>query len=474
MSKQNNNLSHITKSLDEILKTRPILSKILESHEITDYLKPAFEWNPNERDFPYKNLLCDIICSEVHRLYGKDISDGVRKQFRQAWSVETGAHLHIPKKFDRVTKQNGPQITPLLFQGQVLWASVGYSYGFTYNMSLNSGRIPPNNINSGAYIEFNSIPSLRTVASKYKETPQSYIPSIKGIELQEKKRLVESYFLQKSITEDEYIRAQAILYIFENETGGFSDQVAVSHAHMLNTATQSTITQVTLDSELIGLQLFSHLLDTHDSVIYKIFSDSELRKKFMKTFQDISTGWNSDESPFNELYEHNTSKVLCMRNYSGDLEIGNLKQLILRKKLLPRGVMKFFMFIVECGICPIGGWNQSAYCTDIRDRSVEFLKEIGLTERAQHVEMIPTNIAGIAPAWGFKTSNDGIVHLLDAISVYDKPLTKKEFENIAHISSRDALLIALPSLYSFLLDPKLAPSLDQIYLFVKDENSVKY
>ncbi|KKQ43055.1 MAG: hypothetical protein US60_C0008G0022 [Microgenomates group bacterium GW2011_GWC1_37_8] len=446
----------ITQTLEAIYDKRPILRELANGRTTIEHFATAAQWNPKPGDFPNRGMLEEVILDETQRLYGTEVLRAISEHFSKSWTVETGAHAHIPRSFDRASKREGPQLNPLIFQGQVFWALTNRSIGSNINISLSSGRVPPDNLNSGSYIDLPSgRTAIKTVSTKkYSETPQVLIPSTGEEFIGQKVEQLNTLLGQGQISEEDYGLAKDILNNFRNHPDGFSDQVVTSHALVMNRVLRmSGIRQVTLDSERVASQFIGKVLaESNSSIVSRILSDPNLSKKFIKEFAGIDTGWQEGESPFYGISSKNGAGRL-EANYSGSTKPDDLTEALASVRVLPKGVFKFFVFMTEAGVCPVGGMNQSGYCTEIRNRASKFLKEIGEAKRAEILSQMPTNTAVISPCWGINSQSQE-PSLVDPMSAAVEPLTPEEISRIGSISSTDSLVIASPSLYTFLVGNK--------------------
>lgn len=447
---------------ESVIKARPMLAKLLIDEPIIEYLRPALEWKMQDNIFPQANLLKQIIVAYIARLYDEATATIADDQLKHGWVIETGAHLHIPRRYNSALKKDEAQINPLLFQGQVMWALANQTLGNSISLSLNSGRVPLDNTNSGAYLDLPALKNPITLASKKKhpDSPQSLIPARSIEEINKKIEQIEMYRKQKVLPQEEYEIALQILNNFLKHQSSFSDQVATSHALLMNKILP--ITQITLDSEQIGLEFIISLLENNESLLHSIFSDSKLRTKFITDLGNIRTGWSNDYSPFYHIA--NKEEGYRLENYTGPLDPEMLVKGLREKTIHPTGVLKFFALMAEAGICPSGGWTQAGYCTDIRNKGAKFLKDIGFIEQGEALQKMPTYIAAVGPCWGLHKVNDR-VELIDAITAILNP-SIINMSAIKDMSSRQAFLIAAPTLYEFILEEYPSISYDDLYNYL--------
>jgi len=457
--------------VEDIFKVRPVLKELFTEIPVINHLMPGLSWNPDPNNFPKRKCLEEIIIMETERLYGFKLAQDVSGQLTESWCVETGAHLHIPRRFDRVTIQDSHDFTPIVSQGQIFVPILRKDFDHRLNISLNTGRVPPDNDNSGAFLDLPSLEKpLRLVPSRFDETPQTLIPAISASDLQKKRQQLETFLGQKRITIDEFKLGCELLKNFENHPDSFSDQAATTHALVMDkTLTSLGVKQITLDSEKIGVFFLRHLLKDKSSIIHEIFSNQNMLLSFINLFADISTGWSSallktglKNSVFKDSVlftrvdrsskEPKTTNLGLIKE-NGQLFIGDKREfkLLLEPKaieealsagvIMPTGVLKFFSFLTEAGLCMIGGMNQAGYSTLIKEKACELLTQIGLVERAKALLVVPTQLIVISPSWGI-VGNEEEARPLDLMSVAINPLTREELLQISKINGRTALTLS--------------------------------
>ncbi len=438
----------VEKMLQAIIDQRPRLKELKTDKKIFEYLRPGLEWRQRKDIFPYASLLSKIITGRIKKLYGEEIAKQAEKQLEEGWVIETGAHLHIPRRYNRVSETTGAQINSLLFQGQVLWALANKSLQRNLVISLNSGRVPLDNTNSGVYLDLPALKVPMPLSSKkrYPESPQSLIPATDKQEIEKKMRLLSAYRDSKTLPEEQHELGQQILKIFWEVQSSFSDQVSKTHAFMLDKILP--IKQVTLDSELIGVDFIIALLEDKKSLTHTIFDNSDLRNKFLEKFANIRTGWTKEGSPFHAVTKKD--KDFYLGSYTGDLSPKSLIKGLKERAIWPTGVLKFFVFMTEAGIFSAGGWTQANYCSDIRLQAEKLLNEQGLSERAEILSKMPTHIAAVTACWGVDEYK-GNLQLLDAITSILNP-DCIDISKIADLKGEQGFLVAAPTLYEFILD----------------------
>jgi len=437
----------INTMLQNIIQKRPKLRKLIADKSILDYLRPALTWKQQENIFPHAKTLEMIITAHIEKLYGEDAAALASKQLKDSWVVETGAHLHIPRRYNNLAQTEGAQINSLLFQGQVLWALANQRLGNHLAIGMNSGRVPLDNTNSGAYLDLPSLKTPMTLASKKKhpDSPQTFISARTKEDIEQKLELLAMYKKQRMIQEQEYELGLEILTNFLVVQSSFSDQVATTHALMLNKLLPNR--QITLDSEPVGAEFIIKLLKDPTSLTYSIFTDPYRKALFYQYLKSIQTGWAEHGSPFYQIIQKGEGYRLV--DYSGDLSPETIIKGLEERTLWPTGVMKFFAEMVEGGLLSVGGWTQTGYCTDIKMQSVKLLHKFGYKERAEALHKMPTHIAAVGPCWGIDKIN-GKFQLLDAITtLLDTSIVNLSY--ITNLTATQTLLIAAPTLYEFLL-----------------------
>lgn len=437
----------IDKLIQSLVDHRPKLQHLNTDIPIFDYLKPALTWEQQKHIFPHTETLHQLLVTHIEQLYGKERAAEANIELRKSWVVETGAHLHIPRRFNKATPTQEPQINSVIFQGQILWGVANASLGRKLAVSLNSGRVPLDNTNSGAYLDLPSLKSPLTLASKrqHPDSPQSLISARTNDDIKEKIALLDMYKKQKLLPENEYDLGRQVLENFLHVQSSFSDQVATSHALMLNKILP--IHQITLDAGSIGRDFILALLKDTTSLTYSIFNDPSKRKDFLEYLHGIRTGWTEDGSPFYAISQR--EKGVRLLPYTGDLNPATIIKGLEEGTLWHTGVMKFFVFMVEGGMLPIGGWTQAGYCSEIKMQSEKLLQKWGFEERANALKNMPTHLIVVGPCWAITTAN-GKTQLLDPLTPILDP-SSVDLSKIHDLTAKQTLLLAAPTLYEFIL-----------------------
>lgn len=452
----------INTTIAAITEKKPVLAAMNTDQPLVDYLQPALEWNPTSV-FPHRQDLTDSMVKQATQIHGTETAEKLRGQLQRSFGVETGAHLSLPRRYDRISKKDGPQINPLVFQGQLFWVAASAHAGLDLSVSASSGRVPLDNSNSGGYIDLPSVEPITTASrKKYKDTPQTLVPAVTTDEIAQKMQKLTTLKQQKKVPDAEYQLAQEIFAQFLNNPDSFSAQVAAANTLMQNKAFEHPVQQITLDSELIGRDLMIQALSNPDSLTHQVFTDKELHDLFMQKMTGIDTAWKEGENPFYSVSE----KDGRLGAYTLELTPNALVEQLKSGQILPRGAMKFFTMMIDGGMCPIGGMNQSGYCTEIKNSAIDVAEKAKRKDLAEVLREMPTHLAVVTPCWGY-SEKDGEINLLDGITTIFDPLTSTEFNKLLSISGRDALITGSPILHKFVVGsdaqityPELRDALD--------------
>lgn len=432
--------------INEIIGHRPGLRSLLEANSMADYLQPVFNWNPS--GFSNRKLLQSILLRQIVALYNLESDDVsmLESQFENSWCVQTGEHIWIPRVRGgaklKISKDGLllPSHNPMIFQGSVLWAAMNYFHKYPFSILAGTGRIPVNNPMSGSYIEISrNMDLIRIIPEKWHSSPQVLVPTIKEdtLDLIGNAVMKNHHFLTPGVRDLFCSIPERLM----RRDLCFNEQVALIHSSIMNKA--MPIRQLTVESERLAVEFIHALLFDEGSLLYSIFSSSVLRYEFLREFSDISTGWNDVGSPFWIIQD--SGKVPVLSEFHGSLDTGNIMRLLSEGLIYPKGVLKFFAFMVEGGLLPIGGVCQQGYCTEIRDHAIKFLRNIGENAVANSLTNMPTQIATITPCWGVE--KDG--RLTDVLDCVDSPVSFEGFENMLLLDGESVLKKAAIVLYPF-------------------------
>ena len=435
----------------KVLESVPTLKQLIDAPHLCAYVAPAINWKINETIFPYAGILRTTIIHEVHRLYGNDVAKSIETNFQKCFCLETGAHQSLPRTLDKVSQDtpSDDNVNTLVFQGLIFSAAIHHSYGATHHLTMGTGRIPPDNANSAAYLQLQDNQFLRLISNKYKNCPQMFIPAITDECLNDFIKKTNHYDL-KNRNKEATINA---LNNMKNKNS-FSDQVVSANSVLMTEVLSGTkIKQINIEYEAIMVGIISQMLRDSKTTLYKIFNDPVLTKKFIRVFSKISTGWSEEQTPFDTVYEKKGVKRIG-QNYDGNLSAEHLAQKLEEGTILPKGLLVFYAFIVEAGLLPLGGMFQTSYCTAIKERAVPFLANIECEARISSIASMPTHIATLSPIWGIRKDlpyNGNLISYGDVLSG-EWQLTDNDVKKIMRISGEDALTAGSLILYNFLFD----------------------
>jgi hypothetical protein len=435
-------------AIEEVVSLRPQLKSLARADSVESYLDAALDWNPS--GFRHRGKLISLLLEEFCRAY--DLDDVGRKSLEQqlnsSWSVQTGEHISIPRIRGRATAKvmaDGlvlPFHNSMVFQGVVYWAAMNHARGYRYSLEMATGRVPLNNPLSGAYLEISPQAKLiRLAAEKWHGTPQLLIPAIGEENIFKIRRdLRQSKHL---VSADLSVFWEELIDQLGRDHGSFVDQIAFSHSLIMSKT--MPIRQLTIESERVAADFLAMLLADPDSLVGHIFSHADILSNFLERFSGINTGWERGRTPFLEVVS--SGSVPHLAEYEGCLEPEVLASRLRQRTIYPKGVMKFFAFMVDGGLLSVGGQQQIVYNGEVRDRAVGFLDYLGEMSSSLALKEMPLDVAVITPCWGVKEKDRELVSVLDCL---DFPLTAADMERMLGLSGFDSLGNALPILYPFL------------------------
>ncbi|MBI4835640.1 MAG: hypothetical protein HY817_00095 [Candidatus Abawacabacteria bacterium] len=439
-------LGRLNQMLEAVFANKPVLRGLIHQETLGQYLDNALHWNVGE-EFAGKQAFLSRLGHEVARLYGDQTAAKVTAQMLTSFVLETGAHLHLPRRQDKVSKSTPYNVNAIIFQGQILWAAANAAKGHSVSISFSSSRVPVNNANSATYLDLPALEApVRLVSDRYKESPQYAVP---GINEEARARLRGQLAKIKGRLGNDHAEVQLLesfLVICDRHPDHLSDQAALMHSTWMNQVlSESEITPVTIDSESVAAQFLADMLADKSSVVGRIFADAALRQQFLVDMAGIPTGWEEGEIPFNQI--DNSGKSARLQPYTGNLDPDLLAQKLRAREILPYGILKFFCLISDAGVCPIGGMMQSGYLTELRNRSEKFLQMLGEARRADKLATMPTDVAIVSPCWGIALAQKSLLNGVDALNA---GVSKSDLQRIIQLSGRESLAIAAPTLYAFM------------------------
>ncbi|WGL60076.1 hypothetical protein QEJ31_00470 [Pigmentibacter sp. JX0631] len=473
----------------KLLEINPHFKRIIDSKNLKYYYEPACNWKPDSKNFPYKENLKSRIIDNIKKVYDIETAYLVKKYFDSNFCAETGSHISIPRSQDKVGKNISVNrnINTLIFQGTILSAAKNINNENKIHFSMGTSRVYLNNANSAAYIQFDKDDGcVRLVSNRWKDTPQIYIPSfelsgILNLKMQATNFIRKKYANKVDELQNGIKNIEKIFAFFEEVSTKenaenknnltFSEQISKVNSFLFNEIlSQTGLKHVSIDYEKISWDFLIELLEDKKSITYKIFSDKKLRDKFLNIFSEIQTGWQSGQLPFDEVIEKNGIKKLFpliaseIENSESDLFIEKILENLRENRIIPKGVLQFFLFMIEGGLLPLGGMNQSIYCTKIRDLSIHFLQnDLGEHERAAALKKLPSEIMNISLSWGIMKGTNDLLCYSDFLEKEIK-LNKSHMHSILNIPGEDALNLSIPSLCEFLLQENFDPLFENQFI----------
>ena len=189
----------------------------------------------------------------------------------------------------------------------------------------------------------------------------------------------------------------------------------------------------------------------------RIIRTSGLVNKTISGFANIQTGWKDGDSCFTTVESGKISNRNIGEGFSPEI----LVQLMRSGKIFPKNVLLQVALIIESGVLALGGMNQVQFGTEVKEKSVAFLKDVGEEERAEKLSRMPTDRAFLTPV--FAVTNGKGKNL--SITSYDDYLSGAvDFSNITadqilEIGAKESLILSFPALYRFLKKKSLPESL---------------
>src|SRR5690606_31905810 len=133
--------------------------------------------------------------------------------------------IALPRDLDKATGDQSPNknVNTLVFQATVYMAALQHGQGNKYNISLYTGRTPPNNENSAKYFQPSARKDLLLPLIPNKlDGPHSFIPAIG----EEKIKELEKEVRKARLAPADMQRSADVFRIFRETTTGVSDQAS--------------------------------------------------------------------------------------------------------------------------------------------------------------------------------------------------------------------------------------------------------
>ena len=250
---------------------------------------------------------------------------------------------------------------------------------------------------------------------------------------------------------------EALDSIFKN-TENLPDAVAKSETHDTNILLEGTgVEHVAIDACEVGRKFMIAALKDKDSLWYRVFSNPELFATFQKQFAGVRSGWKEHEAPFKAVRK-NKDKGFCkitsclMEGFDPSPE--SVVQRLENKELIPSSAMMMLIF-QSAGVLAHGGYFQSGFAQDIKDRFIPFLKAQKEDRMLQNVQKL--EVSTLLLSLVCFTDDRGHPLKLSQLGQQTPEDRKKLLQTIPKMSAFKCVLRGLPSLYKYL--KKKAPRL---------------
>lgn len=440
-------------TLERVLATSRVFQAMAKAPTLGSYLAPPLAWNPPCSAFPARPILESVIRREAGRLYGEETARVVAQAMKARWCVESGAHLHLPRRQDRVTRPGLAQANPLILQGQILWLACHKALGAEAALSLNTGLTPLDGKITGTYLDLAERPlPTRLLSSKFARTPHVLAPLPESATIDRARRAVALHAGRGLVTDRESRLQNRYLDWFDPQIGHltFGDRVGVGHSDLVREMVPEMPTYITLDLVRIASSFLADCLSTKETLIGRIFSNSSLVERFYDHHRGIATGWKDGETLFWEVLEGSGRRRLTdSRKFYPP---STLPDALRTERVFPRTLLGFWCLLVEGGLCAIGARRQCEYLTTLKNRAAVFLKQVLREEhRADAVMQLPLDRATFGPGWG--GSQYGLVVGLDLLR---DPLSAQECRQIVALSGRESLRVSAAALKGLIFDEPVA------------------
>ncbi len=163
-----------------LLDCRPTLRSLQDAPNLGTYLAPVLHWGFQPNIFPKARLLLDLIIEEIAACYGDSTARLAADQLQENFTVETGAHISLPRLHDKATQATRPahNINTLVFQSSLYSAAAHLAAGHRLHISCLTGRITLGNPSSAAYFQPDREHCVRLQSNRWKDAPQCFLPAL--------------------------------------------------------------------------------------------------------------------------------------------------------------------------------------------------------------------------------------------------------------------------------------------------------
>lgn len=446
----------------DIIDERPQMEGFIGASTLRDYFSPVADWGVDRSVFPYADKYIEIIRSEVARIHGDSSAKEAEMALRRNFVVNAGPHLCLPRTLDSMSmsgRKDPNTMNTLVFQSNILFSAFSKSFGNGVGVGLHTGKTALNYFLNGGYLQLSEPDDILKLGTRGQLAyPQMYIEAISSEELDAKR--TQLALRKEKLGDRKYHLADRVLEKMAQHKEKFSDQICVGHDYLYQDVIGGNAGSrlVTIEAEKADIEFLCQILSDDTSLMHKIFSDRRLLEKFKESFSNIQTGWKSGEGFFTSIENGKISN----RNIGEVLSPMTLVQLMKLGKIFPRNVLLQVALTIESGVLALGGMNQVQFGTEVKEKSVVFLREIGEEERADKLSTMPTDRAFLTPI--FAVTNGKGKHL--SMTSYDDYLSgavdfsKITAEQILGIGAKESLILSFPALYRFL---KKKPLPEKLY-----------
>jgi|GEM_PF-3426330 len=489
----------ISKMENTVFSINEYLKSLKKSQfTIKDYYSKVYNYRVNEKIFPESIVFKQLILEEVKRIYGSEKEKLVKLYLETHFVADTATHFSLPRTYDNM---NG-----IDYDSNLTWNSYLISVAMSkhYNQKIHFGiyttEININTVNSPGVFEISPYNSAKLFNKKAQrdcvrystisnKTMQKCIDILYDNEINEVLNQCDSLNTDKIYIKKELknIVKQGVCNInhekftsldqidFERIVTNYErtmdlikqmpklirnndlcyEKIVLLHKYLFDElidSQKSGIEQITISTDVLVHYLIYQLED-ENSLLFRIFSDSILLKRFVEELSDIRSGWKKvkqDESilmtsPFlKRVISTNNTRLepyyFQMYTHTPAVLINQLK----KGEIFPTVIMKFVIYLTA-GFLPVGGMLQSYYAKELQVKLCEFLDDIDKT-KSEEIRNIPVEISLHCMAF-FAKDNMSLYNYYDLINM--KEFIPNILRDIPNANLETSYYNALPTLYNF-------------------------
>ena len=450
---QGKDIKDDTVSNMDVITAIPALAKVWNAGTLKDYFEETTAPLAGVQPTLETALLKEVIEEEVTRLYGAETGVAARQQLTAFPVVETGTHLAFPRDYDG---PGGGDLRARLNQNVLISAMLNASRGYPLHIGIYGSNVSLKHGCSGGYFQlgdslfpvatsrvlekhvlYDAAPlseeffgpahkltaklallyhylkaedesagiykTLEEVLGVHTSKPSAPVIVQKRYEgLPKKKFLVEKAFqdLNQAVKEkmgvnfsdidDQY---EVLAHFFGTEAS-LPDAVAKIQSHEINSILEGVgIRHVSLDICEVSRKFMIRALENKDSFWYRVFSNPELFSAFQKQFQGIRAGWKEHEAPLDSVRKNDNGfcqiRPCLMEGFDSSPE--NVAGRLKAKEFIPSSAMMMLVF-QSSGVLAHGGFFQTGYAQEIKDRFASFLREHHEDVLEKNVQKLDTSM----------------------------------------------------------------------------------